>query len=220
MENKVTKIIFRQDTSQNLTSVNPILSLGEPCVDITTGTFKIGDGVTPWNSLPVLNTPNVIAECPDTGYSYLRTRAPGAPLGSWVQSDTRKTLVDLLNQPYGQELDMGYQIQVPSSIGLDNTIQYAQLQVYGMRFALKISAEANTTDTQVLISGNVFDIQDFGGTVTTGDGSKIYVTNPNSNCLTSLYVDTNNNLNLSTLCTADRLNNIIDIWVIYTKLSN
>lgn len=45
------KIQFRRDTSANWTSNNTLLSQGEIGLDLTNGTFKIGDGVTAWNSL-------------------------------------------------------------------------------------------------------------------------------------------------------------------------
>lgn len=48
---KITKIIFRQDTSANLNLVNPVLASGEPCYELDTGNFKIGDGVSTWNQL-------------------------------------------------------------------------------------------------------------------------------------------------------------------------
>jgi hypothetical protein len=48
------KIQLRRDTSENWSSNNPVLSLGEPAVDTTELLFKIGDGTTNWNSLPYL----------------------------------------------------------------------------------------------------------------------------------------------------------------------
>lgn len=46
------KIQWRRDTAANWTSVNPILSEGMPGWEKDTNRIKIGDGVTPWNSLP------------------------------------------------------------------------------------------------------------------------------------------------------------------------
>lgn len=46
------KIQFRRDTTANWTSVNPILSDGEPGYDKDLEQFKVGDGVTAWLSLP------------------------------------------------------------------------------------------------------------------------------------------------------------------------
>jgi len=44
-------IQFRRDTAANWTSVNPVLAEGEPGYETDTGRWKIGDGVTAWNSL-------------------------------------------------------------------------------------------------------------------------------------------------------------------------
>jgi len=41
------------DTTTNWTTVNPILLKGQMALDSVTGTIKVGDGVTAYNSLPV-----------------------------------------------------------------------------------------------------------------------------------------------------------------------
>lgn len=46
------KIQFRRDTAAAWTSANPILSQGEAGYEYDTGRFKVGNGLTPWNSLP------------------------------------------------------------------------------------------------------------------------------------------------------------------------
>ena len=42
---------FRRDTSTNWASTNPVLLPGEIGIDTTLLHFKLGDGVTAWNSL-------------------------------------------------------------------------------------------------------------------------------------------------------------------------
>lgn len=48
------------NTSANFTSINPVLLLGQKGIEtddlLTTPKFKIGDGVTAWNSLPYVNS--------------------------------------------------------------------------------------------------------------------------------------------------------------------
>lgn len=46
-----TLIQIRRDTAANWTSANPILAQGEQGYELDTYRFKIGDGVTAWNSL-------------------------------------------------------------------------------------------------------------------------------------------------------------------------
>jgi hypothetical protein len=46
------RIQLRGDTSTNWTSANPILAERELALETNTGLYKIGDGVTSWNSLP------------------------------------------------------------------------------------------------------------------------------------------------------------------------
>lgn len=45
------KLQFRRDTAANWESTNPVLSQGELGLDLTNERFKIGDGVTAWNSI-------------------------------------------------------------------------------------------------------------------------------------------------------------------------
>lgn len=46
------QIQLRRGTAAQATSINPILAEGELGVELDTGRFKLGDGVTTWNSLP------------------------------------------------------------------------------------------------------------------------------------------------------------------------
>ncbi len=46
-----TLIQFRRDTAANWTSINPILAQGELGLETDTSNYKIGDGVTAWNTL-------------------------------------------------------------------------------------------------------------------------------------------------------------------------
>ena len=43
---------FRRGTSTEWADANPILASGEMGIETNTNLFKIGNGVTPWNSLP------------------------------------------------------------------------------------------------------------------------------------------------------------------------
>lgn len=45
------QIQLRTDTAANWTSANPTLAQGEPGYEVDTGKLKLGDGITPWNSL-------------------------------------------------------------------------------------------------------------------------------------------------------------------------
>jgi hypothetical protein len=49
----MTTIKLRRDTTADWTAANPVLAEGEPGLDLDTDMMKIGDGVTPWLSLPV-----------------------------------------------------------------------------------------------------------------------------------------------------------------------
>ena len=46
------RIQFRNDTLANWSAANPILAAGELGLETDTRFYKIGDGITPWNTLP------------------------------------------------------------------------------------------------------------------------------------------------------------------------
>jgi hypothetical protein len=50
------RIQLRRDTAGNWNRINPVLSDGEPGLDITNNKIKLGDGTTPWNALPYLTS--------------------------------------------------------------------------------------------------------------------------------------------------------------------
>lgn len=51
--NLTARIVLRNDTSANFQSINPILIKGEIGLEIDTARYKVGDGSTAWNDLPV-----------------------------------------------------------------------------------------------------------------------------------------------------------------------
>ena len=55
-------IKFRRDTAADWTTRNPLLSEGEPGLELDTGMIKYGDGVRRWNSLPYDSTQLTPAE--------------------------------------------------------------------------------------------------------------------------------------------------------------
>ena len=47
-----TRIQLRRGSTTEWTSANPVLAAGEPGTDLTTGDLRVGNGTTPWASLP------------------------------------------------------------------------------------------------------------------------------------------------------------------------
>jgi len=47
----VIEIRVKRGTATYLAEQNPVLDIGEPCLELDTGKIKYGDGVTPWNLL-------------------------------------------------------------------------------------------------------------------------------------------------------------------------
>jgi hypothetical protein len=80
------KIQFRRDTASAWSTVNPILSQGEAGYEFDTGRFKVGNGLSPWNSLPYSSGvtgptgPSVTGPTGPTGAASTVT-GPTGPLG-------------------------------------------------------------------------------------------------------------------------------------------
>jgi hypothetical protein len=63
------RIQLRRGSAQEWSNVNPTLAIGELGIEIDTGRIKIGDGITPWNSLryerpleSIINSPNTLVQ--------------------------------------------------------------------------------------------------------------------------------------------------------------
>lgn len=206
MDKKITKIIFRQDDIANMKDV--VLAKGEPAIAFngTTYDFKIGDAIHTFENLPVIRTDHVITEPIEDG-EYLRKKQ--GDVYSWVTiEDSRKTLADLLVQPYGEELDMGYDMIDPS-----NTTR----RVFGIRKSFIVSINANQKVTNEITS-DIYSIIECGGYVVAGNDGRVSVTSGSDLCKSEIYVTPENKLNVSTVTKCDRLDNLIDVWVLYTKV--
>lgn len=77
------KIQLRRDLAANWQSVNPILSIGEPGIEIDTGQVKIGNGVDNWNSLQyslnIERLENVDGGTPSSVYVSQQSISGGTP---------------------------------------------------------------------------------------------------------------------------------------------
>ena len=68
------QIQLRRDTAANWTSVNPILAEGEIGIELNSGQYKIGDGVSHWNSITYAGLiPGLTATAPITYNSGTKT---------------------------------------------------------------------------------------------------------------------------------------------------
>lgn len=73
------QIQLRRDTSANWTTNNPILAEGEMGVVTDTYNYKIGDGITAWNSLSYYQLSPAL-----TGVTFTNTTDPSAPAADTV----------------------------------------------------------------------------------------------------------------------------------------
>ena len=65
------KIRSRRDTAANWTAVNPVLAEGEEGLEMDTQQYKVGDGLTAWNSLPYWSSRPFVKEITGTTYQLM-----------------------------------------------------------------------------------------------------------------------------------------------------
>lgn len=67
------KLLLRNDTAANFASQNPVLSKGECGFENDTQKFKIGDGITAWNSLGYVTSDkmNILSAAPSAAGQFL-----------------------------------------------------------------------------------------------------------------------------------------------------
>ncbi len=77
-------IQVRRDTASNWSTVNPVLAAGELGFETNTGKLKVGNGTSPWNSLPY-----------GSGAITVSDSAPASPNSGdqWFESDSGKLFV-------------------------------------------------------------------------------------------------------------------------------
>lgn len=84
-----TKILLRNDTKAQWSSVNPVLGKGELGIESDTRLFKFGDGITAWNDLKYADTEHAVLKEADptpSDASY--------SLGTkWVNTTNKKTFL-------------------------------------------------------------------------------------------------------------------------------
>lgn len=86
----IRRIFLRRDTAANwsVTSPNPIiLSEGEPGFDTTNQILKIGDGVTPWNSLAQFQGPQGVAGNDGADGADGQDGADGVSINSYTKAN-------------------------------------------------------------------------------------------------------------------------------------
>jgi hypothetical protein len=103
-ETYLIRMIQRRDTEANWSTANPILEAGEFGYNITNKKIKLGDGVTPWNTLPyftnsngdeVIVSWNDITGKPTIGNGTITIKQNGIKKGSFTVNQTGNTTIDL-----------------------------------------------------------------------------------------------------------------------------
>lgn len=214
MDKYITKIQFRQDTSTNFKTANPILAAGEPAYELDTGAYKIGNGTDAYTVLPYQAIPEEsITECPADGKLYGRERLENEAVGSWSEVvipeiDTRKNLNDLLEADYNTEINFGVVVKMP-----DNTTQ----KLYGKKVYEDITVLANEKKTDGIIE-NATSIIQFGGSIEY-DNHETFALPCNSDEMQAyLSLDKDaNRIDLISKANKDRVSKKANIWVLYTK---
>lgn len=109
MATEIKKIISRRDTAAKWEANNPILAQGEIGVDTTNKVMKIGDGVTPWKSLPGVVESHIINDLTTGGADKALSAEMGKELNTKLSTiiggeDPIKTIHTTLHTSWNKYL--------------------------------------------------------------------------------------------------------------------
>lgn len=176
-------IQFRRDTSANWASVNPILSQGELGLDLTTSQYKIGDGVTAWNSLPYGSLSGAVS-----GLDFNETSDPSPPTGAitmYAKSVGGRIMpkwigpsgVDTPIQPFLGGNAIGYWRPPGSSTAVPGILGYGALTAVGTATTRAVTTTNTFTRMRRLgyvsasTAGALASIRQTVTQITVGDGT-------------------------------------------------
>lgn len=158
MATEIKKIISRRDTSANWQSNNPILANGEIAIDTTNRVMKIGDGVTPWNSLKSYDE-RLIQAIGSDAYTYKLHVSSAAFSTSRVDIAEGNTIVSLGGYNSGE-------IILSSSVNFDGEtarVSYTKLP-FTLPFRVQALRATVDVDTDITVSspsrGAIRDIRE------------------------------------------------------------
>lgn len=199
------KIQWRRDTAANWTAVNPVLSEGMPGYEKDTGRLKIGDGVTPWTSLPysfegVTDHGALTGLLDDDHPQYLNETRGDIRYYTKVQLDggqldtryyTEAEINTLLATKYDASNPAGY--ETPAELNVRDAANRDRANHTGTQLASTISdftpaVQAAETTTSLSLSSNILTFTDEDGGVTNIDLS-VYLDDTNLARLVSGTVD-------------------------------
>ena len=167
------RIQLRRGSAQEWSNVNPTLAIGELGIEIDTGRIKIGDGVTPWNSLryerpleSVANSANTLVQRDADG-----NFACGAITGSLIgNASTATRLANVRQVALTGELsgsatfDGSSNLNISATLALVPTLPHYNGQITATGTYTKVVVDAKG---RVINASNPTSIVDYGldGTV-------------------------------------------------------
>lgn len=103
---------LRRDTAARWAAQNPVLNPAEPGFEMDTGLLKVGDGATPWLTLPYLipssqrGTANGVATLDATGH-VPSSQVPGSGSSAIVQAFPTPAATWTKIHPFGRFANVG-----------------------------------------------------------------------------------------------------------------
>ena len=163
-----TKIQVRRDTAANWRIANPVLSQGEPGLEIDTNKLKYGNGTTLWNDLPYASR----------GEAFTRSGSTGKPVGlrevSGIKSFTFETTGHrFVSFTAGNSLDGATTMVVDASVYPN--IRYTQEAFNnesGLRYYVNGVQQNNCNN--VTVNGDIYTLTT-DGSVTCSPGDQILI---------------------------------------------
>ena len=189
----MTQIQLRRDTAANWASANPTLASGEPAFETDTGKFKIGDGVTAYNSLDYIGEGDLPSNMVTTDTSQTING----------QKEFKETILSLDNDLIRGQQSEAYRNGAGLSMGSNSTSTDGgafapQWIIYDTTGAAERLETIITTYNQSVLNNTNFNAAsklvrlDSSGKLPAIDGSQLTGISAGSNSLNAIVMEQNN----------------------------
>lgn len=195
MTKEYKTIQIRRDTLSDFSSRNPILASGEPAIAIDAKVFKIGDGITRWNSLDSLSTQSFVESVSGFLSNKISNEIAALIDGAPAVLDTLNELAAAINDDanfastfiasgtqFVNDLNLTSGILQSQITNADDNNEYSSgIAVFASGEVIGIRSELNTTNSNfTIISGiadfasgqfpiNFYDLENVRGPIEVGE---------------------------------------------------
>jgi len=185
-----TKIQVRRDTAANWSNINPVLSQGEPGLELDTNRLKYGDGISNWNLLTYVDGNDAVATASESASGQPIAVREVTGVKSFTFQTTGHRFVEVVsNQTYTS----ANTVVVPATVANSNWLLVSYTTDNGEPAATKLYINGNqvinnTYDYIVTFDGTNYTIKYTNDTFSANVGDVLLFT-PWVNGTQAVYLD-------------------------------